>query len=90
MGWYKIELTCLPARPRRVKFWLIGGACHNVRHEDVEVLIMEELDISKYEDINEPKELTFESQSCKSCETTLFSNPWRQILTSIILYHNNA
>lgn len=24
------KLTCLPARARSVKFWLIGGACHNI------------------------------------------------------------
>lgn len=34
------------------------------------------------------RKLTFESQSCRSCETTRFSKPCRVILTSSILTRN--
>lgn len=37
---------------------------------------------------NMGRKLTFESQSCRSCETTRFSKPCRVILTSSILTRN--
>lgn len=46
--------------------------------------IMDEPVSYKLSSMNQ-KQLTFDSQSCKSCETTLLSNPWRLILMSSIL-----
>lgn len=71
--------TCLPARARRMNFFSFGGAYSN-----------SEMRGEKMKQMTKPhtigtKRLTFDNQSCRSCETTRFSNPCRLMRTSSIL-----
>lgn len=89
-------LACLPARARRMKVLLTGGACGNQCKLRCQAIRWYSKCYGKknWQNKNEAsrakwaqtrQSLTFDSQSCRSCETTRFSKPCRLIRMSSML-----